>query len=86
MSPGELIRSHREKKGLSQKALAQALEVSSSFLNDLEHDRRTLPRERAEAICTFLGLTPKERTALYQSCGYLPLETEKRVLADPRLW
>ena len=42
---GARLRSLRIKQGLAQKELAQRLEVSPSYLNLLEHDRRPITTE-----------------------------------------
>jgi XRE family transcriptional regulator, fatty acid utilization regulator len=40
--PGRKVRALRQRAGLAQAALAQRLEVSASYLNLIEHDRRPL--------------------------------------------
>ncbi len=44
MTPfGERLRQLRQERGLNQKAMAQALQVSAAYLSALEHGRRAQP-------------------------------------------
>jgi transcriptional regulator with XRE-family HTH domain len=42
MTTGRLMIAARERLGLTQKQLAEAVGLSAQYINDLEHDRRAL--------------------------------------------
>lgn len=54
------IKEIRMKKGMTQKALAQAVGVSSPYLHDLEKEARGAKRETLEKIAAALGVTVDE--------------------------
>lgn len=58
MTPfGRRVRDLRERKGVSQKAMAAALGVSAAYLSALEHGRRGRPAPgMALQICGYFGL------------------------------
>lgn len=51
------IKRIREDKGITQKALAEAANVSSPFMYDLENGNRNAKPETWERIATALGCT-----------------------------
>lgn len=51
------IKRIREDKGITQKALAKAANVSSPFMYDLENGNRNAKPETWERIATALGCT-----------------------------
>lgn len=51
------IKRIREDKGITQKALAEAANVSSPFVHDLENGNRNAKPETWERIATALGCT-----------------------------
>ena len=55
----------RKATGLSQKALAERLEITPQYLCDLEHSRRLGSVEVVEAICDHYGNGPKWRRVLH---------------------
>ena len=54
------IREIREKKGLSQKDIANALKVKRPFITNLENSRKPLPLKRAIEIADFLNVSLDE--------------------------
>jgi transcriptional regulator with XRE-family HTH domain len=75
---GELIVDARRKVGLSQKELAARVlkddgsAISASYLNDIEHDRRSPSSESMiKQLAKALGLAPE---LLFFSAGRLPSE------------
>lgn len=54
------IKAIREAKGISQKALAEAANVSAPFLFDLENGNRNAKAETLERIAVALGCTVEE--------------------------
>ena len=58
MTPfAEKLRTHREKKGLTAKALAAKLDITPAYLSALEHGHRGRPNKRfVHQVCQALGL------------------------------
>src|SRR5258706_5865340 len=56
---GPKVRALRQKSGLTQAALAERLEVSASYLNLIEHDRRALPSALLIRLAQILDLDLK---------------------------
>ena len=56
---GRKVRALRQKAGLTQAALAERLEVSASYLNLIEHDRRALPAALLIRLAQILDLDLK---------------------------
>ena len=54
------VRAHRTARGLSQKSLAEALEVSRQTINSIEKDRYTPSLPLAIALARFFGSTVEE--------------------------
>jgi transcriptional regulator with XRE-family HTH domain len=73
---GELLRFARQAAGMSQRALAQFLEVSAPYLSDVERDRRSpLTPARAATACRRLGINIlAEAKARATSTGFFRLE------------
>lgn len=90
MTPfGEKLRNLREERGLSQKEMAQALNVSAAYLSALEHGRRSQPGfpfvqrvigyfniiwDEAEELQRLAGLSQPRVTV--DTAGLDPLATE----------
>jgi transcriptional regulator with XRE-family HTH domain len=53
---GGVIRSQREVRGLTLRAVAEAAGISAPYLSDVEHNRRGMSEETAEKIARFTGL------------------------------
>src|SRR5579864_1560570 len=64
---GELLRSHRERRGLSQEELAAQAEppLTSETTSNLERGRARPYRHTVAAICTALALNEAERAAVW---------------------
>lgn len=56
MTFGEMIRTARIAKGLSMRGLANTLEVSATFVHDVERDRAVLSDEKAARVAELLGI------------------------------
>jgi transcriptional regulator with XRE-family HTH domain len=69
MDLSTLIRQSREAVGLTQKDLANKAELSTTYLNDLEHGRRTIPPKTALALSKALDL-PQD--VVFGAVGLLP--------------
>ena len=66
---GELLRSHRERRGLSQEELAAQAEppLTSETISNLERGRTRPYRHTVEAICAALALNEAERAAVWSA-------------------
>lgn len=77
---GQNLRAAREATGESLRKVARALDVSPSYLSDVELDRRT-PSDALEAdLCAYLEITPAD-------LGNRAADVMRRLrprLADPR--
>ena len=51
-----MIRQERTRANLTQRALARRAGLSPQYLNDVEHERRTVTLETAERIADALGM------------------------------
>jgi transcriptional regulator with XRE-family HTH domain len=69
MDLSTLIRQSREAAGLSQKDLANKAALSPTYLNDLEHGRRTIPPKTALALSRALDM---HEDVLFAAAGLLP--------------
>jgi transcriptional regulator with XRE-family HTH domain len=76
----------RERRGLSQNALARRMGVNPAYVNRLEHGGRGAGnRELVEAAADALGLTPDERDALLAAAGHWPARLAELGPRDPSL-
>jgi transcriptional regulator with XRE-family HTH domain len=81
---GELLREWRERRHLSQLALALDAEVSARHVSFLETGRAHPSREMVLRLAEQLDVPLRERNALLLAAGYAPLYPE-RGLDDPAL-
>ena len=51
----QTLKEAREKRGLKQKAVADALKISRQTYAKYEENPRSMPIYRAEAACAFIG-------------------------------
>lgn len=67
---GDIFHQLREKKDVTLRELARKIEVSASFLSDVEKGRRApLTAERLEAVVRALNLDKDEERKLYDAAG-----------------
>ncbi len=68
MTPfGQRLRELREKRGVSQKEMAEALRVSAAYLSALEHGRRGAPTwDMLQRIITYFNIIWDEAEELQQ--------------------
>jgi transcriptional regulator with XRE-family HTH domain len=81
---GAQLRGWRQRRGLTQLALALAAEVSARHLSWLEADKSQPSRAMVLRLAERLDLPLRERNALLLAAGYAPMYGE-RPLADPAL-
>lgn len=70
MTFGEHVRSALKERGLSQGWLARAMGVSVPFVNDLAHDRRSLPYGRIKQLASILSVDVAEVTRWAGFCPH----------------
>ena len=67
---GEYLKRKREGKGISMRELAKELELSATFLSDVENNRRApLTEERLADLVVALNLTEDEKAEMYDIVG-----------------
>lgn len=81
---GRQIREWRQRRHLSQLALASEAEISARHLSFLETGRATPSREMLLHLAEQLGVPPRERNVWLVAAGYAPIFPE-RTLQDPAL-
>lgn len=85
MTLGTEIRSAREAAGLTLRALARRIEISPSYLCDIETDRRAPALDTLDAIMAAVGRT-SERERWMALCGRVPDDITAALLAWPSRW
>src|SRR6516165_7808119 len=81
---GELLRSWRRRRSLSQLELALEADVSSRHVSFLETGRARPSREMVLRLAEHLDIPLRERNRLLLAAGYAPLY-EERSLAEPEM-
>jgi cytoskeleton protein RodZ len=88
-SPGEMLRTARERQGLHIATLAAAIKVAPRKLDALEHDRwdelpdATFVRALAQTVCRTLKIDPAPVLALMPPAGNRALEPARSSLNAP---
>jgi transcriptional regulator with XRE-family HTH domain len=83
-SAGDLVRSWRQQRHLSQLDLATEAEISQKHLSFIESGRSAPSREMVLLLAEHLDIPLRERNALLLAAGYAPIFRD-RPLADPAL-
>jgi transcriptional regulator with XRE-family HTH domain len=83
-SIGELLRSWRRRRSLSQLELALEADVSSRHVSFVETGRARPSREMVLRLAEHLDIPLRERNSLLLAAGYAPLYAE-RSLAEPEM-
>jgi transcriptional regulator with XRE-family HTH domain len=81
---GEMLRSWRQARHLSQLDLALQAEVSSRHISFIETGRSSPSREMVLLLASALGVPLRDRNTLLQAAGYAPAYRETR-LDDPQM-
>ena len=81
---GRMVRSWRERRRVSQLALAAEAQVSQRHLSFIESGRASPSREMVARLANSLDLPLRERNALLLAAGYAPAHRD-RPLDDPAL-
>lgn len=82
-SVGALLRQWRERRRLSQLALALQAEISTRHLSFVETGRSLPSREMVLHLAEQLALPLRERNHLLLAAGYAPVYTERALDAPP---
>src|SRR6478672_7546503 len=83
-SVGELVRSWREQRHLSQLDLASEAEISQKHLSFIESGRSAPSREMVLRLAEHLEVPLRERNTLLVAAGFAPTFRD-RPLTDPAL-
>ncbi len=83
-SPGNLVRVWRERRRLSQLALACEANISQRHLSFIERGRSAPSRDMVLRLAEHLQVPLRDRNALLLSAGFAPVYPE-RALDDPAL-
>ena len=83
-APGQLVRVWRERRRLSQLALACDAAISQRHLSCIESGRATPSRDMVLKLAEHLQVPLRDRNAILLSAGYAPVYPE-RALDDPAL-
>lgn len=81
---GDLLRSFRQRRGMSQLSLATRAEISQRHLSFMESGRALPSREMVLKLAKHLDVPPRERNELLAAAGFAPI-AQQRPLSDPRL-
>lgn len=81
---GDLLRDWRQRRRLSQLALALEADVSARHISFLETGRARPSREMLKRLAEQLEVPPREQNALLVAAGFAPVYSE-RSLDDPAL-
>ena len=82
---GNLLKSLREKNGVSQSKLAERAYFDHSYVSRLESGARMPTREAVDRLGTAMNLDPSELDALLASAGFLPKDVSSLLSAEPAL-
>jgi transcriptional regulator with XRE-family HTH domain len=82
---GNLLKSLREKNGVSQSKLAERAYFDHSYVSRLESGARMPTREAVDRLGTAMNLNPGELDALLASAGFLPKDVSSLLSAEPAL-
>ena len=82
---GASLRRLREARGLTQKALAQQIELSPAMVGLIEAGERRATRGQILRAAEALDLSPGERDSLLEAAGHLPAAYDRVPPTDPDL-
>ena len=67
---GEFINEKRRVHGMTLKSLSERLDISVTFLADIEHDRRNpMEKEKLDELAAVLELSRDEKNEMYDLAG-----------------
>jgi transcriptional regulator with XRE-family HTH domain len=80
---GTLLKSFRERKGVSQSKLAERADFDHSYVSRLESGARMPTREAVDRLGTAMALDRTELDALLASAGFLPKDVSSLLSSEP---
>lgn len=84
-SLGDAIRTRREALKIGVRDLARRVEVSPSYLCDIEVDRRAPALETLDALASALGCAA-DRERWMAMAGHIPQDIADAILSAPERW
>ena len=67
---GEFIHEKRTEKGITLRVLAEQLNISITYLTDIEHDRRNpMDLKKLRELAVILALSPEETNRMFDLAG-----------------
>jgi transcriptional regulator with XRE-family HTH domain len=82
---GQLLKSLRERRGVSQSKLAERAEFDHSYVSRLEGGARMPTRDAVDRLGDAMDLSEGERDMLLAAAGFLPRDFAKILSAEPVL-
>ncbi len=82
---GQLLKSLRERRGVSQSKLAERAEFDHSYVSRLEGGARMPTRDAVDRLGEAMDLSEGERDMLLAAAGFLPRDFSKILSAEPVL-
>lgn len=82
---GQLLKSLRERRGVSQSRLAERAEFDHSYVSRLEGGARMPTRDAVDRLGDAMELGESERDMLLAAAGFLPRDFSKILSAEPVL-
>jgi transcriptional regulator with XRE-family HTH domain len=80
---GALLKSQREKRGVSQSKLAERAEFDHSYVSRLESGARMPTREAVDRLGEALGLEQNQLDSLLAAAGFLPRDVSSLLSNEP---
>ena len=80
---GTLLKSQREKRGVSQSKLAERAEFDHSYVSRLESGARMPTREAVDRLGEALGLEQNQLDSLLAAAGFLPRDVSSLLSNEP---
>lgn len=80
---GLLLKSLREKRGISQSKLAEVAEFDHSYVSRLESGARSPTREAVDRLGEALELEQPQRDSLLAAAGFLPRDITSLLASEP---
>jgi transcriptional regulator with XRE-family HTH domain len=75
--PGQLLKGHRERRGLSARKAAEAAGGNHVYWTQVERGVQRPPRRWVEEAADALGLTPPDRDELLAAFGHAPAAADR---------
>lgn len=80
---GALLKSFREKRGVSQSKLAERADFDHSYVSRLESGARMPTREAVERLAEAMDVEQAQLDSLLAAAGFLPKDVSSLLSAEP---